>query len=437
VQTPATTTKTNPAIVLAATFALTWCLSAGGAGATEITISAGEHAWPSGPICLAPRDGVLPDRVYRRNFNGEQCGFAQADHEGRLWWWSAPMKPGEKRSYELELLRSGKEITGIHIWDKHADEGRIDVSRGDRRFATLNFKKDEPKVYLYPVIGPTGDPVTRDYPMKDNPIEKDNKRQDHHHHRSIWCAHGEVRTPNFDGTANYWHETEPAKQDRQILKRIVHATSESGPVFVEIQAEIEWATHTGVRQFTELRTYTFFASNDERIIDIRNIFKFTDCDATFLDTKEGGILSVRTAVTMDERGVTKPKKMHGQMTNIHGQKGEKECWGKASGWCDYVGPVLSRDAETASTVGIAVFDHPKNFRHPTRWHIRGYGLYTANPFGLGHFTRDKKQNGSHTWKKGEAAEFNYRILIHKGDTKAARVADQWRLYSQPPKVTAK
>ena len=40
-------------------------------------------------------------------------------------------------------------------------------------------------------------------------------------------------------------------------------------------------------------------------------------------------------------------------------------------------------------------------------------------------------------KKGESAEFRYRVIIHKGDNKAARIADQWTLYGQPPKVTGK
>ena len=107
----------------------------------------------------------------------------------------------------------------------------------------------------------------------------------------------------------------------------------------------------------------------------------------------------------------------------------------ASGHDFYSSPVLSRDAETTRTVGIAVLDHPKNFRHPTRWHIRGYGLYTANPFAWSQFMKGEGKDGSHTWKKGETADFNYRILIHKDDTKAARVADHWKLYSDPPKVT--
>ena len=49
------------------------------------------------------------------------------------------------------------------------------------------------KPVLWPVIGPTGKPMTRDYPMRDNPDEK----KDHPHHRSLWFTHGEVNGVDF------------------------------------------------------------------------------------------------------------------------------------------------------------------------------------------------------------------------------------------------
>jgi hypothetical protein len=133
---------------------------------------------------------------------------------------------------------------------------------------------------------------------------------------------------------------------------------------------------------------------------------------------------------MDEQGANvNGQKLHGQMCNSNGQVGEGQCWGKSADWCDYVGPVDGR------TLGIAIMDAKTNLRHPATWHIRSYGLFTANPFGLREFRNDKSQDGSYVWKKGETAAFNYRMLIHKGDSKAARVADEYRLYMDPPKVT--
>lgn len=195
-----------------------------------------------------------------------------------------------------------------------------------------------------------------------------------------------------------------------------------GPVFGEIEAEVEWVDAGGQHQLTEFRTHRFFRQGDPgRIVfDTRVRLCFDQQTVMFADTKEGGLFSVRLAITMDEVG-------QGRMCNSQGQIGEQQCWGRPAEWCDYVGPVNGRE------VGLAVFDHPGNPRHPTRWHIRSYGLFTANPFGLSHFDGEG-HDGSKVWEKGDSAEFNYRTLIHEGDNRTGRVEDHWRLYGQPPRV---
>ena len=50
------------------------------------------------------------------------------------------------------------------------------------------------KPILWPIIGPTGKPMTRAFPMKkDDPNEK----KDHPHHRSMWFTHGDVERHRF------------------------------------------------------------------------------------------------------------------------------------------------------------------------------------------------------------------------------------------------
>jgi hypothetical protein len=81
---------------------------------------------------------------------------------------------------------------------------------------------------------------------------------------------------------------------------------------------------------------------------------------------------------------------------------------------------------------IAIFDHPKSFRHPTTWHARDYGLFAANPFGLKDFTGDKKKDGSHKLEKGAKLLFRYRVLFHPGATEEAKVAEAWRAFAETP-----
>lgn len=401
--------------------------------AEKVTLVVGDKDIPPGPLWFKTPNPLDEQQYYYLACKDADI-LVQLDKEGRVWWWQTkPLKAGQTYTWELAAAGTGTnpEPGGLPVRVRKATDGQqVDVKVSGRPFTSLIHKKDEPKVYLYPVIGPTEQPVTRDYPMVDNPVEKDNKRQDHPHHRSLWCAHGDIRTADMAKPgSNYWNEakdTPVEKMPRQVLKKIVGQTS--GPVFGQIIAEIDWVNEKGEKDFAETRTYTFFAADGARIIDVRNVFKFDEKDVTFGDTKEGGMVSIRTAVSMDEKGIEKPEKASGKRFNSAGKSGE-DCWGQPAEWCDYVGPVSGK------TVGIAIMDHPKNYAHPTRWHIRDYGLYTANPFGLKDFSKDATKDGSHTWKKGESVEFNYRIILHKDDTKAAGIADQWKLYSDPPKFT--
>lgn len=392
--------------------------------ADRISLKAGPDGVASGPIACKLKD-ASSHRVW--TVSGHDKGLAQADVEGQVWWWTQGIEPG--KTVELTFSPASDAVNpeqSVNI-EKTGDE-MLTISAGGKPFTVLNFKKSEPRVYLYPVIGPTGVGVTRDYIMRDNALEKDNGRQDHPHHRSLWTAYGDIRIKDFDKAGyDFWAEPKNKPLPKQVLKKLVRTAS--GPVFGQIEAIIEWQTPDGLRVFSEDRTYTFFAgSANERIIDVKNIFHFDDMDVKFGQTKEGGMLALRLAVTMDEKGTKTPKALHGQATNSRGGIGagaNGQCWGKPAEWCDYVGPL---DGEQ---VGVAVFDNPKNFRHPTTWHIRDYGLYTANPF----MPTEKDKDNSRMFKKGEATEFNYRVVIHKGDTKAAHIAGQWSLYSSPPAIS--
>ena len=56
------------------------------------------------------------------------------------------------------------------------------------------------------------------------------------------------------------------------------------------------------------------------------------------------------------------------------KKTENSVWGKKSAWCDLSGKIDGKD------YGAAILDHPSNPRHPSNWHVRHYGLLSANVF---------------------------------------------------------
>jgi hypothetical protein len=273
---------------------------------------------------------------------------------------------------------------------------------------TEYFFKDVTRPYCYPLIGPGGLALTRNWPMKDVPGEE----HDHPHHRSFWYAHIEVNGKDF------WDE-------QRVFGKIVHEGFDeikSGKDFGIIKARDKWVAADGTVVFTDQRTMRIYApaSPNERMFDFEITLHALNEDLTFGDNKDG-TMAVRLAETMRLKDKDK-KPGQGHIVNSAGDR-DDQTWGKRADWCDYYGPVDGK------TVGVAIFDNPENPRHPTWWHVRDYGLFAANPFGQHDFEKLKdKTAGNLTVPAGKSITFRYRFYLHEGDQQQAKVAEKYKAY---------
>ena len=376
-----------------------------------ISVTAAMHACRNLPISIPVK--AVGKTVYtglRDISNGnlmpaqvmEDCG------QSSYCWILKDLPVGETREYEFI---STKEVPDSEITLVETNS-KIEFQINGDLFTTYHYGKEYARPFLYPVIGPGGKGVTRGYPIEpDVPGET----KDHPHHKSIWVAHGDVNG------ADDWSELEG---HASIIHRRFGETS-SGPVFARLKALNDWVDNQGKKIMEEERIITVYNLPDTgRMIDFRIVFHTTECDVKFGDTKEGGILSVRVATSMDgNKG--------GLITNSFGGLTEAETWGKRAHWCDYSGLVDGR------TMGITVFDHPGNFRYPTYWHIRDYGLMTANPFALSAYKNDASTDGGHVVKLGESFRFAYRVYVHDQSAEDGKVSEQYHGYVSPPAIALK
>ncbi len=284
-------------------------------------------------------------------------------------------------------------------------EGKIDVLIDGKPFTTYFYSSDLPRPYFHPLRGADGTVVTRGYPMiPDVPGEE--KDRDHKHHRSCWVSYGDV-----DGV-DYW-SSETAKVPGRIIHRSVdkmEAKRNTGTLAVTM----DWVDNSGTKVMEQKEEVVFRGDKTRRIMDFTVIFTAVGKDVTFRDTKEG-MFAVRLATPLKEAN-------GGKITNAVGGVGEKACWGKKATWVDYSGTLKGEK------IGLTMMDHPGNLRYPTTWHVRSYGRFAANPFGLREFTRDKTQDGSYVIAAGKNLKLRYRILIHSGDTAEAKIADEYARY---------
>ena len=290
-------------------------------------------------------------------------------------------------------------ISGVKI-TKQEKTLRVDIN--GKLFTEYCFK-DVPRPYFYPVIGPTGEPIIRHWPMK----EGEDEAQDHVHHRSLWFTHGEINGHDFWG--------EGGKSGKIVHDKFLKVTY--GRDMGVIQASNKYVSRDGQIICTDTRTHRFYNRPDGQIMDFEITIHASEGKVVMGDTKEGS-MAIRLAPTMRLKG----KVGKGHILNSEGQR-DGETWGKRAAWCDYYGPVKDQ------IVGVAIFDHPQNPKHPTWWHVRDYGLFAANPFGVHNFENKLKGVGDITIGAGESLTFKYRFCFHKGDTNQAKVAEHYREYA--------
>lgn len=276
------------------------------------------------------------------------------------------------------------------------------VVKIDGQLFTEYLTESGGKPILWPIIGPTGKPMTRAFPME----KETNEKTDHPWHRSMWFSHGSVNKIDF------WTD----KIGNGTIKHRDFVKLEGGITGL-IVTNNDWLSSDGVRQCEDKRTLRFGADANSRWIDFNISIQALDKPVTFGDTKEG-TFGLRLAETL-----SLDAKQGGQIVNSNGQL-NNETWGKAADWVDCHGPL------DGQTVGIAILNHPGSFRYPTYWHVRGYGLFAANPFGLREFSGDRKKDGSYTITSGKNIVLRYRVLLHRGDEKDGNIAEAFSIYSK-------
>ncbi|MEW5977158.1 MAG: PmoA family protein [Acidobacteriota bacterium] len=304
--------------------------------------------------------------------------------------------PGAESADGKNQLRAKPQPVALQVKDK-----QVEVNIGGRPFTSYYFAGYAKPVF-FPLRSASGRIVTRGYPIiPDVPGEP----KDHPHQKGLWLTHGDVNGVDF------WGE-EPGHGT--IVHRSFEVTK-GGPQSGVLTSHNQWMAPSGKAVLDEFREVIIRGSAGERSLDFDIQLVALDDTVKFGDTKEG-TFGIRLAQQFSD-------KAGGRMLNSRGAQGEKEVWGKPAEWVFYSTRI---DGEA---IGVAIFDHPSSFRHPTHWHARGYTLFAVNPFGLHDFYGDATKDGSHTLRKGESIRLRHRVYIVESDIDSAAMAEQYWAYS--------
>ncbi|MCP4190159.1 MAG: hypothetical protein GY768_05990 [Planctomycetaceae bacterium] len=219
-----------------------------------------------------------------------------------------------------------------------------------------HYSRSYERPFFFPIKGPAGSSLTRlGHPGAEN----------HDHHRSVWFAHHDVEGSDF------WSNRSPARIRQKHWYRYLDKDEET-----TIAVRLGWYDGKGVEVMdsdvvTTLRplehgAYTLEIQLTCRVPESRKSVE--------LGKTNFGFLAVRLAKSISAYFGD------GKISNSEGLVGEEQIFGKRARWMDYSGSVpvgTGADRET-TTEGITYFDHPRNPRYPTLWHVRQDGWMGAS-----------------------------------------------------------
>ena len=299
-------------------------------------------------------------------------------------------------------LESAAPAHGVQL-QKGTDQ--IEIRVGGVPFTTYHFRGYNKPVF-FPLRTASGKVVTRGWPMISG---LQGEAHDHPHQKGLWFTHGSVNGVDF------WSE---GGKTGKILHRDFLETQE-GQQAGTLKSLNDWITPAGQKILEELREVRVYSRPGIRILDFDFRLTAVNGPVLFGDTKEGTFGIRLSHLFREESG--------GRIENSVGGVGETQCWGKQAEWVDYTTQIQGEK------VGVAILNHPSSFRFPTYWHVRGYTLFAANPFGLHDFLNDPSKDGSFQLEAGQSIIFRYRVIIHPGSAKEAAIDDQFKEYTRDVK----
>lgn len=290
-------------------------------------------------------------------------------------------------------IAAAQEVTAV------VAPGQVGIRVDGQPFAVYNHGPGLAKPYIHPLRAPGGHVVTALAPF------------DHKHHKGIWVGVEKVNGVNFwGGKYQQQDAVEPAPAYERIETQHIDVKPAANGALA-LQIHNLWQGEAGKTVAHEKTVITTFP-NRLMVYDIT--LTAADKPVQFEDTKEG-YLAIRVAPTMTGKGGA------GKIVNAEGAEGEADCWGKTSPWVDYSGPVDGK------TMGVALFDHPGNFRK-SRYHVRAYGLFAVSPFGEKVYSKGQSEAPPISLKPGESLTVKYGLFPHTGDEKAGKVAENYEKF---------
>ena len=372
-----------------------------------VSVAAGAHDRTETVVSFALPAEFKGDSYALRDASGQLIPV-QIDSDRSASFVLPSLKAGQTRTYQL-VVAGSKPKTGVDLTRR--SDG-LDFKVGGRSvfsFVTtpsgLPTKEIKPIFlrggYIHPVFTPSGRLVTDDYPS------------DHYHHHGIWFAWTKTE---FEGAhPDFWNVGDATgRVEFESLDG-----SWTGPVHAGFKSRQRYIALIGaapkpvLNEQWEVRVYNVGQGGKRYFsFDIVATQQCASNSSLVLEEYRYGGMGVRGH--RDWKDKSKVSLLTSEGKTRENGNATRARWVHMSGLVDN------------ETVGIAVLDHPGNFRSP-----QPLRLHPDDPY----FNYAPSQLGRFEIKPGEKFVLRYRYIVADGAPDKTELDRLWADYATPPHVS--
>ncbi len=337
---------------------------------------------------------------------------AQIDSTGEIMFVVPSLAAGEQRAYTMSIGRRGLALPPKPDVIARRDGTVVRVTVAGRPVLAYQAEPAElprPDInpifkrggYIHPAYTPEGRAITDDYPV------------DHPHHHGIWWAWTRTqydgRQPDFwnmgDGTGRVDFDTVDAMWSGRI-----HGGFTATTRFTDVTGG---RSEMVLKDRWEVRVYAIGHDAPYLMFDLVSTQNLVGDKPLVLPEYRYGGIGVRGHIQWNGKGDKTVFLTSEGKTREDGN-------GTKARWTHMGGAIDGRPA------GIAILDHPSNFRHPqpTR-------LNPDNPF----FNYSPSVAGEWRIEPGKPYVSRYRFVTYEGQPDRALLERLWNDYATPPAIT--
>ncbi len=355
-----------------------------------------------------PEDVTCCDQVQLRVSGSGQEIALQAGAAGEAQFLLESTLPANT-ARQYEIISSTNTGNAGPVLEK--TETGLEISGNERPIVTYNTATLSPPEglpdyyqrsgFIHPFYSPGGKILTDGFPAG------------HTHQHGIFFAW--VNTTYRGDFTDFWNQQ---KETGTVAFRELEASG-SGPVYTHFQARHEALSLKHGPVLDETWTVKTYAIPSYNIIDLTVRQKIIGSDTLFVNKYHYGGMGIRMAAEMnqvDSTRYTGPMQVLTSegITNRDSANHSRPNWTAAYGQIDN------------GTAGVALFDHPSNFRSP-----QPVRVHPSMPY----FVLTPMVEDAFELVPGEEYEFSYRILSFDGTPDSAQLDAMWEAYAAEKKVS--